>query len=495
MILAVIIVYLVGMLAIGLYASSKVKTAGDYLMGGYSMGIVPMTGTYLATFFSALSLLGGVGLIYTVGIGGSWLPMTWALGSALGPIIALRFRRVKVVSPPEYFYRRFGSRKLQSFGALMTIIGLMFNLIVQFSAMGVVWTLATGRSFNEGLIIGSVIAIIYTMAGGFFAVVWTDVVQSVVFLVTISIGAVAVITKIGGVGEIYQAAASISTLPVVDAAAATVPGSMLSLLGPYTALAMFFTFLVQGPGTGTNPVYLQRIQASKNMKVALGMYKYAWIILIFVYIALNIVGVGGRVLIPTMPEGMKTDWIMPLLFQQLTHPIICGLFFAGLMAAAMSTIDSNIIIISSCVTIDIARNIWPDIKEEKLVWISRTVVAVVGVIVVIMAMSNMKMLILVAGYAFGVLGLTYFIPMLLGLYWKRANLIGAWSCILGGGLVFIIWQAAVGTSAYGIPPIGVGILAGAFFMWIVSLLTPPCPETMWGPYFKKKGSQTELPYE
>lgn len=429
MIFAVIIIYLSGVLLIGLYASSKVKTTGDYLMGGYSMGIIPMTGTYLATFFSALSLLGGVGLIYTVGIGGSWLPMTWALGSALGPIVAVRFRKVKVSSPPEYFYKRFGSRKLQSFSAFMTIVGLTFNLIVQFTAMGVVWTLATGRSFNEGLIIGAVIAIIYTIAGGFFAVVWTDVVQAVTFLFTIFIGAVVVITKVGGVSEIYHAAAGISTLPAVGASAPTAPGSMLSLLGPYTALAMFFTFLVQGPGTGTNPVYLQRIQASKNMKVALGMYKYAWIILILIYIALNIVGVGGRVLIPTMPEGMKTDWIMPLLFQQFTHPIIAGLFFAGLLAAAMSTIDSNIIIISSCATIDIAGNIWPEMKEERLIWISRAVVAIVGIIVVVMAMANMPMLVIVAGYAFGILGLTYFIPLLLGLYWRRANLAGAWSCI------------------------------------------------------------------
>lgn len=261
---------------------------------------------------------------------------------------------------------------------------------------------------------------------------------------------------------------------------------MLSLWGPYTALALFFTFLVQGPGTGTNPVYLQRMQASRTMSVALKMYKYSWIILIFVYIALNIVGVGGRVLVPTMPEGMKTDWIMPYLFVEYTHPIIAGLFFAGLLAAAMSTIDSNIVIISSCISINIVKNFWPKVTEAQTLLISRISVIAIGAIVVLMAMSELPMLVIVAGYAFGVLGLTFFIPLLFGLYWRRANVYGAWACILGGVIVFILWQAFVGTSAYGIPPIGVGILAGAIIMWIVSSLTPPDPEERWAPYMLKK---------
>lgn len=261
---------------------------------------------------------------------------------------------------------------------------------------------------------------------------------------------------------------------------------MLYLWGPYTALALFFTFLVQGPGTGTNPVYLQRMQAAKSMKIALSMYKYAWIILIFVYIALNIIGVGGRVLVPTMPEGMKTDWIMPYLFMEYTHPIIAGLFFAGLLAAAMSTIDSNIVIISSCISINLIRNFIPKITEKQTLLISRLAVIGIGAIVVLMAMSNLPMLVIVAGYAFGTLGLTYFIPLLFGLYWRRANQIGAWACILGGVAVFIFWQATMGTSVYGIPPIGVGILAGAIIMWVVSMLTPPDPEERWAPYMSKK---------
>ncbi len=491
MTLAVIIVYLVAMLFVGIFVSRKVQSNEDYLIGGFRMGLLPMTGTYLATFFSALSLLGGVGLIYRTGIGGSWMPMAWALGSAFGPIIAYRFRRVQIVSPSEFFYRRYGSRALQAFGAVASIVYLLFNMVVQITAMGVIWQLATGGNFSTGLVIGMVITILYTLFGGFLAVVWTDVVQCFIFILSIIIAFVLVVTKAGGIGEIYSAAALIDTAPEVGAAA-NAPGSMLSLLGSYGALSLFFSFLVQGPGTGSRPEYLQRMQASKNMKTALGMYKYAWVILIFVYIALNIIGVGGRVLIPTMPEGMSSDWIMPVLFTQYTPPVIAGLFFAGLLAAAMSTIDSSMMVMTAAASDLLQIFSKKEYDTKKMMWYSRLVTVITGVIVVFMALDNSDFIVDVAGYGFGILGLTYFVPLLFGLYSKRANLKAAWTCVIGGSIVFCIWQyftsagTFAGTIAADIPPIGLAILVGCLLMWIVSKVTPPMDEKYWLPYFTKK---------
>lgn len=483
-ILTVIIIYLLVVLGIGIWAARQVKNNADYIMGGYRMGIIPMTGTYLATFFSALSLLGGVGLIYINGIGGSWMPMTWALGSAIGPIIAIRYRRVRLETPTEYFAKRFGDKHLRSVAGVFGIVGLSLNLIVQFSAMGVVWNLATGRGFTEGVIIGAVVAIIYTAMGGFFAVAWTDVVQSVIFLICIFVGAILVMVKVGGPAAIYAQSAAIATPPAVGMDP-TAPGQMLKFLGPYTAFSLFFTFLVQGPGTGTNPNYLQRMQASKNLRTALGMYKYAWILLILVYISLSLIGVGSRVLIPTLPEGIKTDWILPYFFQTFTHPVIAGLLFAALLAAAMSTIDSNIVVISSCFTMDIVKNYWPKVKESSLLWLNRLIVIVVGVIVVYMTIINSSFLVDVAGYAFGTIGLAYFVPLLFGLYWKRANRWGTWACIISGVITFFLCQAKIITLPAGVPNLGPGILVGIIFMIVVSLLTKPDKQELWEPYFTK----------
>ena len=268
MVLTIIVVYLLVVLGIGIYAGKKTKSPEDYLVAGHSLGIVPMVGTYLATFFSALSMLGYVGLLYAVGIAGSWLPMTWATGAAIGPFLALRFRKIEFTSAPEFFKIRYGSKNLQAFAALMTIVGICFMLIVQFAAMGIVWSLATGRSFTEGLVIGAILAICYTAIGGFFAVAWTDVLQALVFVVVIIAGAVMIIGEVGGIAIIYQKAALVSTAPIIGGTLTT-QGSLVSILGSYTVLILFFTFLVQGPGTGSHPQYLIRAQASKDIKTAL----------------------------------------------------------------------------------------------------------------------------------------------------------------------------------------------------------------------------------
>ncbi len=492
MILAIILLYLAGMLGIGLWASRKVKSTEDYLMGGFNFGILPMTGTYLATFFSALSLLGGVGLIYRSGIGGSWMPMAWALGSAFGPIIAFRFRKVRVLSPSEFFYNRYGSRGLQVFGALSAIIALLFNMIVQITAMGLIWNLATGRSLEEGFLIGTAIALLYTVSGGFYAVVWTDVVQCVVFIGTILIAVIVVISQVGSIGDVYNQAALIATAPEVGGTA-NEAGSMLKFLGPYTMLSLFFNFLVQGPGTGSRPEYLQRIQAANKLSTTFKTYIIAWIILIFVYISLNIVGVGGRVLIPTMPEGMSSDWIMPLIFLEFTHPVITGLFFSGLLAAAMSTVDSSMMIITASAT-DILKVVKgkQEIDSKKIMLFSRCVTVLVGIAVYLMALNNNSFIVTVAGYGFGILGLTYFVPLMFGLYSKKANTIATWACIIGGSIAFIVWQYCVttgifvkGSVAAAIPAIGFSVLVGIILMAIVSAVTKPMEEKFWAPYFSK----------
>ena len=143
---------------------------------------------------------------------------------------------------------------------------------------------------------------------------------------------------------------------------------------------------------------------------------------------------------PTMAEGLKSDWIMPVLFMTYTSPIITGLFFAGLLAAAMSTVDSSMIIITSSATdiLKVAKGN-KELNQKRLTLFSRCVIILTGIIVFFMALNSNDFVVTVAGYGFGILGLTFFIPLIFGLYSKRANAKGAWACIIGGSITFCIW--------------------------------------------------------
>ena len=221
--------------------------------------------------------------------------------------------------------------------------------------------------------------------------------------------------------------------------------------------------------------------------------KYAWVVLIFVYIGLNVFGVGARVLIPTMPDDMTSDWIMPYFFVEYLNPAIAGLFFAGLLAAAMSTIDSSIVVISAFAS-DILRicRKGKELDGKRMVTFSRCVTILAGVIVLFMAMHTNSFITEVAGYGFGILGLTFFIPLLFGLYWKRANRAGAWACIIGGSIMFVVWTLLGNSGALAnsvllsaIPPLGMAVFVGAILMWIVSFMTKPMDEKYWKPYLTR----------
>ncbi|MEM2848417.1 MAG: hypothetical protein QXM79_06580, partial [Zestosphaera sp.] len=117
-----IIAYFIIYGAVGLLAARKIKTLEDYAVAGHKMGLIALTGTYFATFISALSFLGGIGGIYRVGITNVVYPIMWATGSAIGPIIAYKFRRVALITPAEYFEKRFGSRSLRILIASITCV-------------------------------------------------------------------------------------------------------------------------------------------------------------------------------------------------------------------------------------------------------------------------------------------------------------------------------------------------------------------------------------
>lgn len=477
-----IIAYFVVYGLVGLLAVRKVKTLEDYAVAGHKMGLVALTGTYFATFISALSFLGGIGGIYRVGITNVVYPIMWATGSAIGPIIAYKFRRVALITPAEYFEKRFGSRSLRILIAMITCVALIPFFMIQLNALGAVYTLATGRSFSEGVIIGGIVVALYTVLGGLVAVAWTDVIQGFVLTAGAILGGVIVLQLCGGLDAIIVNAATISTPPEAGMSP-TAPGALVTV-APFLTLPWFIAqWFTQAPGTGAHPQYLQRIQAARNIRLSLRMYMYSWIVLTVIYFFFVVIGLGGRVLVPTMPAGYKSDWIFPYLMVNYAHPILAGTILAGIIAAAASTLDTQIHLVSVSLSIDVVRNLMRRISEKNALLISRIVTLILVTIAIYYSIYPAAEILALGGYTLGLMGVLYFAPVLLGLYWKRTTAVSVAVGTIAGVIVFVVWQNLWGFGIYGLPPVGMGVMTSFILTIVISLFTKPPSEELIKPYF------------
>ncbi len=468
---------------VGLLAARRVRTLEEYAVAGHKMGLIALTGTYFATFISALSFLGGIGGIYRVGISNVVYPIMWATGSAIGPIIAYKFRRVPLITPAEFFEKRYGNQYLRILIAVITCVSLIPFFMIQLNALGAVYTLATGRSFAEGVILGGIVVALYTILGGMVAVAWTDVIQGFVLTVGAIMGGVIVYQLCGGLDNIIASAATISTPPEVGMTP-TSPGSLIAVASFLTLPWFVAQWFTQAPGTGAHPQYLQRIQAAKDIKLSLRMYIYSWITLAVIYFCFVIIGLGGRVLVPTMPEGFKSDWIFLYIMLRYVHPVIAGVVFAGIIAAAASTLDTQVHLTSVSLSIDVVRGLKREISERSALLISRALTAVLVAIAIYFSIYPAAEILTLGGYTLGLMGVLYFVPVLLGLYWRRVTAAGVAVGTVVGIIVFVVWQTLWGFSIYGLPPVGIGVMTSLVLTVLVSLFTKPPREDCIKPYFE-----------
>lgn len=466
---------------------SKVKTSKDFLIGGFSLGIIPLIGTYLSTFYSGASLMGGTGMIYRLGIAGNWWPLFYALGATVGVLIAIRIRGKFLETPPEFMEKRYGSKTLRVLASIGLIVGTLFGTLVQYKAMGIAWSLATGQSETVGIIIGSIIMILCVTYGGLVSVAYSDVVKAAVFTIAI-VGAGIWCIGTFDISEIITQAAQISTPPEVGASL-TPKGSLLTLTGTLTISALVFQGLNWVFGIGIHPQYVQRMSAGKDMKTTLFQYLVSWPILCIIYILLMIVSLAARIEVPTMPGGYTTDWAIPYFLANYAPPLIGALFFAGIAAAALSTVDSQLELVGASVFGDIIEPIigMKLADRERLRW-SRIVVLAIAVIMLIIALRPSPLLLLLQTYGWGILASFYAAPVIMGLYWKRGNKEGALAAVISGALLDVILQIMQfkGALPSYMAPAGPAIIL-SFIMYIVfSLIYPRPSEDLTKDFFPSK---------
>ncbi|MCS7233928.1 MAG: sodium/pantothenate symporter [Synergistetes bacterium] len=474
-----LIAYLVVVLYIGFYSTKKLKEEKDFL-SEYFLGKANFSGfvvamTLVATYVSASSYLGGPGTAYSQGLGWVLLAMTqlpaaFVTLGILGKRFAIISRRVKAVTLIDVLRERYDNNPvLVWLASLSAVIFLMVAVVAQFVGGAKLFQTLTGLPYVWGLFLFGLVVLLYVTYGGFRAVVLTDVLQGIVMFIGIAILMVMAFNRAGGAFNAMQA------LSKINPEMLTPFGVKNFITVPW--ISSFWILVCIGIiGLPQNALRAMAYKDSRSMHVAMVVGTF---VLGFLMLSLHLTGVIARVIIPEIPKGLGSDAVIPLLALNLLPPWLAGLLLAAPLAAIMSTVDSQLILVSSAIVKDLYLNyINPEVDPKKISRLSMVITALVSFIVILFAIKPPSLIIWINLYAFGGLEATFFWLIILGLYWKRANAPGAIASIIVGVMSFILlsqyWKRPFGTH-----PIVLTLLLGLLAFVFVSILTrPPKEETI-----------------
>lgn len=432
------VVYLLGMLALGFIAYRLTSNLSDYILGGRSLGPGVAALSAGASDMSGWLLLGLPGAVYLSGLSELWIGVGLVAGAFLNwRFVAARLRRATAeandaLTIPDFLEHRFGdrSRALRTISA--TVILVFFTLYISAGLVGggLLFQSTFGMDYTTALIVGAIVIVSYTFLGGFLAVSWTDFVQGILMFFTLLLVPMFVIVLVGGWGE---ASAQIQS---------TDPGHSAVLSG-MTFLGMI-SLLAWGLGYFGQPHILARFMAIRSEEdvpraTLIGM---SWMILALV----GAIGTGymGVAYFADSPiEAHET--VLIELIQAIFNPWIAGILMAAILAAIMSTIDSQLLVSSSALANDFYKGlIRADASQTELVWVSRGTVIAVSVVALLLALDPEAGVLDLVAYAWGGFGAAFGPVIILSLYWPRMNRNGALAGMIVGAVTVIVWKQLSG---------------------------------------------------
>ena len=472
--LLALIIYFVAMLGIGVFFFLKSKSASDkdYFLGGRSMGPWVTAMSAQASDMSAWLLMGLPGSILAFGLGQAWIGIGLALGTALNWIlVAKRLRRFSQaagdsITLPQYLSNRFltKSKTLQVVCAIVFLACFTVYVASAFVAGSNVFTSLFKIEKSTAMLIFATILIIYTFLGGYKAVCWTDFFQGILMLVAVlAVPIIIVITK-----DLDTSLLS-NVVTAADGTKYDFVTNIFSASGKEIANG-----LAWGLGYFGMPHILVRFMAIEkpSMVKKSAIVAIAWVVLSLG--AVIVIAYFGRMLVgeELLVDG-KQSMVFIELARDLFHPFIAGILLSAIIAASMSTADSQLLVASSSFTSDIYKPlIRKKASDKETLWVGRAVVLVVAVVAYFIASGKgdgAQAIMNLVENAWAGFGSAFGPVVILSLFWRRFTYRGALAGVIAGALVDVLWLAFLSgtTGIYELIP---GFAASAVVAVVVTLL-------------------------
>ena len=430
-----LVAYLVVVFGLSVYAMRK-RTTGtflnEYFLGSRSMGGVVLAMTLTATYISASSFIGGPGAAYKYGLG--WvllamiqLPAVWLSLGILGKKFAILARRYNAITLNDMLQARYQSRAVVWIASISLLVAFVGAIAVQFIGGARLLETAAGIKYETGLLIFGITIALYTAFGGFRASVLNDTMQGMVMLIGTIVLLVGVVHAAGGLHS------AVDTLQKIDPQLIS-PEGVDGILTP-TFMTSFWVLVCFGV-IGLPHTAVRCISYKDSKAVHRGIIIGTVVVALLMF-GMHLAGALGRAVLPhlTVP-----DQVIPTLMVQVLPPWAAGLFLAAPMAAIMSNVNAHLLQASATIIKDLWLSAQPAKKhnELKLKRISTATTLVIGILMILAAWRPPEMIIWLNLLAFGGLEAVFLWPLVLGLYWERANAAGALSAMLVGGVLYAV---------------------------------------------------------
>jgi sodium/proline symporter len=467
---ATFIAYLALMLFIGWYAYKRTSDSADYFLGGRNLGPWPAALSAGASDMSGWLLLGLPGFAYGSGMEAVWLAGGLLVGTwANWMFTAKRLRTYSITTNnaltiPEFLSRRFNdqSKMVQTIAALFILMFFLFYTSSGLVAGGKLFETVFAVNYTYAVIIGTLCVVSYTLFGGFLAVSWTDLVQGLLMSAALLIVPIAALQ--GGFGQLSSDLAAIN--PELLTIWNNVEGE------PLTWVAII-SLVAWGLGYFGQPHILARFKATRSNK---DLTKARHIAVTWTALSMCgslLVGLVGLIYVNTQLGGELADGekIFMLLVNAIFHPVIAGILLAAILAAIMSTADSQLLVSSSALAEDFYRQLFrPDATPSQVLMVGRLGVIALALVALWLAMSPDSSVLGLVSYAWAGFGAAFGPVIILSLYWKRMNRNGALAGMVVGGVTIVVWKQLTGGifDMYEIVP---GIILATTAVVAVSLLT------------------------
>lgn len=433
-------IYMLLMVGIGFYFYFKTDDLSDYILGGRGLGPGVTALSAGASDMSGWLLLGLPGMMYSQGIVGSWIAVGLLIGAYLNWHYVARPLRVYThylddsITIPDYFSNRFEENG-NSLRVVTAVVILVFYTLYTSSGLvggAKLFEATFGLDYTDALLIGSVIIVSYTFLGGYNAVSWTDFIQGILMMLALAVTPIVVIIDIGGINE---------ALSIIE----QVKEANLSLFHGSSIVAII-SLLAWGLGYFGQPHILVRFMSIRHedeMQRAkhIGM----------TWMGISILGslsVGFFGLAYVVANGVAledSEKIFITLSQLLFNPWIAGFLLAAILAAIMSTIDSQLLVSSSVLTRDIYHAIIKkDASDKELVWIGRSTVVIIALIALYISTDRNSSVLELVSYAWAGFGAAFGPLVILSLYHKGITKQGAIAGMVTGALVVIVYKQLEG---------------------------------------------------